>query len=751
MSACKARDGGSMSKCFVLAAEDHLRRKMTKMEERMHALEDALAIVQAQSPKAGAHPLLKTPFSLDDDDEFDYEPEFDYDMSGGEIGIGLRERSIGRRERKRGSRDMSAGRAGVDRDQDGGVGGLADAFGGLHMEGDHGASRFFGPSGGSESLLLKAKEIAESEPLKQPPSSLPLPADDTSYLPRPIQLFYAAFPLTPPLPPAPVQSLIESFLPPLPRATQLCETLLANLTWMFSIVSHRHLVGDLIPAIYLSPDSAPRIYGAHDLALLLIALGIGALVDLGERPYTEEARHYYRLARAALGLESILDKRSVTTVKALHLMSVYNGMSGEEGNLEHCYSLLNMAGEVALASLVTGRPPVILETFIDCHLPTAEEEEAYTQGEVPLGCESLRSAMLEHYRHFNAVGVWSYRFTLECLLPVAKAVLASQPPTYRTILDLDKRIREFHIPVKDQGGAGGENSMQVFVRSHYSELTLLFLHRGFFAQALTDNPRNPIMSAHGQSFISAYKAACAVLDSTRAQYAHEPGVIARVWRVWSYAFSATVIIGTVAIRSVNSLLDPNPYEKLEQACTLFRSGAETNSRALRALPILNGMLEKGRQARQSALLNTARTPVESYDELAIFGGRTGLVLPKGNANDHSASVSNSPPFNIDPFLLPAMPSLLPDARTPTGTVFPSALGDPQQLYFMDDEDLSAPDSWEGLYREIPEPSYSYGASVVNPGFTGPANPLGEAMLEDRWSSFMHQYALLGSGQRDYRS
>lgn len=82
--------------------------------------------------------------------------------------------------------------------------------------------------------------------------------------------------------------------------------------------------------------------------------------------------------------------------------------------------------------------------------------------------------MLEHYRHFNAVGVWSYRFTLECLLPVAKAVLASHPPTYRTILDLDRKIRNFHIPVEDQGGAGGESSMQVFVRSHYSELSAFF-------------------------------------------------------------------------------------------------------------------------------------------------------------------------------------------------------------------------------------------------------------------------------------
>lgn len=200
----------------------------------------------------------------------------------------------------------------------------------------------------------------ESEPSRHPHSRLRLPNTDPSYLPRPILQFYAAFPLTPPIPPGPVQEAIEAFLPPLPRATQLCETLLANLTWMFSIVSHRHLVGELLPAIYLRPSapsipglSAPAtpsaIYGPHDLALLLIALAMGALVDLGERPYSEEAQHYYRLARAALGLESIMEKKSITTVKALHLMSVYCGMSGEEGNLEHCYSLLNMAGELALA------------------------------------------------------------------------------------------------------------------------------------------------------------------------------------------------------------------------------------------------------------------------------------------------------------------------------------------------------------------------------------------------------------------
>lgn len=122
---------------------------------------------------------------------------------------------------------------------------------------------------------------------------------------------------------------------------------------------------------------------------------------------------------------------------------------------------------------------MILETFIDCRLPTAEEENAYTIGEVPLGCESLSNAFLAHYRLFNAVGVWSYRFTLECLLPVAKVVLASHPPTYRVILDLDRKIRGFHIPVEEEGpnsdGVSSEGSMQVFVRSHYSELGMFLL------------------------------------------------------------------------------------------------------------------------------------------------------------------------------------------------------------------------------------------------------------------------------------
>jgi hypothetical protein len=126
-------------------------------------------------------------------------------------------------------------------------------------------------------------------------------------------------------------------------------------------------------------------------------------------------------------------------------------------------------------------------------------------------------------------------------------------------MELDRKIRLFNIPSPSSRDPDRTSaSMQSFVREHYKELSmstrkqllcsvlryitvaLMFLHRGFFAQALTDNPSNPLQSAHSQSFLTAYKCACAVLDTTRDHYGQKPLLIARIWRIWSNAFTASV-------------------------------------------------------------------------------------------------------------------------------------------------------------------------------------------------------------------
>jgi hypothetical protein len=131
------------------------------------------------------------------------------------------------------------------------------------------------------------------------------------------------------------------------RATELCQKLREHLAWMFSFVSTEYLIGELIPAFYTGDRVHTRTYGPHHLALLLISFGVGALVDLGRRPYHEEAQYYYGLALSAFNLPSVRIDPSIITVKCLHLMSIYNGLSGKESGLEDSFRFLNLACEVA--------------------------------------------------------------------------------------------------------------------------------------------------------------------------------------------------------------------------------------------------------------------------------------------------------------------------------------------------------------------------------------------------------------------
>ncbi|KAJ7151463.1 hypothetical protein C8R43DRAFT_886981 [Mycena crocata] len=559
---------------FVLAATDHLHQKLTRMEARMHSLEDALAILHATDSDK-PHPLL---VSRDADDSDEDEPTLDL-------------KAVSEEPPQEST--------------------LVDALGSLHIDGE-GGSRFFGPSGGAEAQLL--------------PKSAPFPLRelDPSYLPPEINQFCAAFPFTPPgIPRTSVQEMIETFLPPMERAIILCDTFLEHLSWMFHIVSRRQLVDELIPAIYKQVRVS---YGPHELAVLLITLGIGALVDLNLQPYNLEAQHYYRLAQAAVSLQSVLTEPSVVTIKTLHLMSIYNGLSGKEANMEASYRFLDMASQVALRvlffshidpsmwrfegreayerrvyfwnllvavlwqSLVTGRPPSILSVFVDCKIPTDEEEREFGGNGPPTG-----------------LGVWGHRATDECLLPIVRITLAVKAPPYDKVLHLDRKIRNFAQPPANPVDERTAVSMKNFVRSHYRDLMLLFLHRAFFAQVMIENAGDPMKSPYWHSVLAAYEGACNVLEDTLNQFTKKPLLVARVWRIWSLAFSSAVVVGTLAIRGINLDLTPPPLEQFQIACNMFRSAAETNSRAARALvrPDFISTLRAHRRAHLANLTNHA--------------------------------------------------------------------------------------------------------------------------------------------------
>lgn len=153
--------------------------------------------------------------------------------------------------------------------------------------------------------------------------------------------------------------MIRDYLPPWPRAARLCDLYLEQAPWFFGAVTRRQLTGEILPIYYPESDQVPKAHhvatepsqpgpstlsgsvdvfqlsgakkqestsSSHDLALMFVVLCFGALTDpeLPAAPHNAEADRYYKLTRAALALEPVLDRPpGVATVQTLSLMAIY--------------------------------------------------------------------------------------------------------------------------------------------------------------------------------------------------------------------------------------------------------------------------------------------------------------------------------------------------------------------------------------------------------------------------------------------
>lgn len=150
--------------------------------------------------------------------------------------------------------------------------------------------------------------------------------------------------------------------------------------------------------------------------------------------------------------------------------------------------------------------------------------------------------------------------------------LTAEAPTYATIMELDRKVREFPLPdgfidrgagssAKDAGFGGVSNtlpsgskysnpptaesegkdsdmsfSFMKCVLDHIREtgermsnlsflqhktnqfLVLMYIHRSFFAQAIIEQPTNPLKSVYAPSFLAAYRASATILKSITEQF-----------------------------------------------------------------------------------------------------------------------------------------------------------------------------------------------------------------------------------------
>ncbi|TFK43632.1 fungal-specific transcription factor domain-containing protein [Crucibulum laeve] len=528
------------------------------------------------------------------------------------------------------------------------------AFGTMTI-GDRGEGKYFGPSAGSETLLLAGAEL-------EPP-----PEDETTF---PVSLeiarLSASFPFGADGNLDKAYDLLLEHLPSQPRAWSLCETYMEQAAWAFRPIKRDEIIDEILSPTYkalkerqASGTSSTHV-SAHKLAVLFLVFALGTLVDLTLEPFNQEAETYYHLSRGCLALRSVFDSPETATVQAVSLMAVYHGMAGKRYTMDSSWTLTSLGAKLAQSiglhrdsarwnmdaktvqrrrslfwelfsselfySLALGRPPSIRLSYVDCEFPEDDEATIDANGNTQVG----------YYQ-------WKYEFTKEIFASVLELTLTAKAPQYQTILDLDRKVREKTLPPHLNVFMSPEDehcTPSVYMRrcllGQYRSVTLLYIHRSFFAQAMLDHPANPLRSPYAPSFLAAYRCASGVIKSSLNHYDRFPDLCGRWWGIWTHLFSAAIIVGCIVTRSPSSSMASSAFIELGLACDLFEKGAVQSRRARSGLAILYKMRDKAFQVySQFRSGNTAPSGVLSVgrpdygdDELALFGGQTRVLVSR---------------------------------------------------------------------------------------------------------------------------
>jgi hypothetical protein len=128
--------------------------------------------------------------------------------------------------------------------------------------------------------------------------------------------------------------------------------------------------------------------------------------------------------------------------------------------------------------------------------------------------------------------------------------LTAQTPSYQTILELDRKVREKVLPPHlDDPDFDDISSPIKFMWRHVfhtlRSICLTYIHRSFFARALLDHPKNPLLSPYAPSFLSAYRCSSVIIKKAVRFINRLPDLSMRWTLLWTHLFSAAVCFTNV--------------------------------------------------------------------------------------------------------------------------------------------------------------------------------------------------------------
>ncbi|KAF4604485.1 hypothetical protein EYR40_003259 [Pleurotus pulmonarius] len=440
---------------------------------------------------------------------------------------------------------------------------------------------------------------------------------------------------------------IIGHIPPRAESERLIEVYLEFGKILFGPLLRRDIDDQVLGIVY-SPESfdGPQVH--HAIALLFAILSIAVLFDPNRPPYSPDAHEYFLLSRAALSLSpptfhttlnSILTLTHLAEFLELHDWEFVGSIQGwvylgYAFRLAYGVSLYLNGARWHLSdqmverrsrvfwqllsrdtwmSFSFGRPSSILLAHVDCEFPKDNEEVINSQGQAEMGFHP-----------------WCWRYSA-LLQSVISTAFVPKPPPYATILELDRKIRDFPIPshlrpacvTQDQIVGTAFDVQRWFVLCS-KETVLLNLHRGYFAQALQEQPLDYLKHRYGPSMLATYRSAWRLIETVIMSYNMNTLIMSRVAFAWSQALSASIVMCLLVTRAPSSNLTASALEELDRALLLFEKAAPTCKTASLNVDAMRTLRNKAHEAINRT---DPSAPISSMTpaELDRIGGKTHLL------------------------------------------------------------------------------------------------------------------------------
>ncbi|KAI9566398.1 hypothetical protein HD554DRAFT_2025751, partial [Boletus coccyginus] len=395
-----------------------------------------------------------------------------------------------------------------------------------------------------------------------------------------------------------------------------------------------------------------------------------------------------------------------------------------------------------LLSFYAGRPPNVSLDWIDAPYPDDEFPEENDKGELEMSWRS-----------------WSWRFS-KLLHEVLVAAFGATIPSYSTILELDRKIRDFPIPSYLQIRCSSDTRprpqviLQQLLVLTMKESVLLNIHRRYFSQALQDSPSDPLKHKYGPSVMATYRSAWRLIVSHSSGVDHIPDVAARIPIIWSQALSAAIVMCMIVTRAPDSNMAASSLHEIDVVYEVFKKAVPTTRVASALEEHIEKVWRKSHEnvhhPRSECILPRAELDRVGGGSTSLISGATvsplSICAPKPSSNQRSDTdpcISDSSfdlwSSNIHPRIMQDMRSFDgfqvsstatggPDYATPEQ--FSQSMVDTQLSHFCAEaEATNAQETLNTFYPAQPQSFHPYPGGEHSPE---------SAVLDSAWQSFMEQ-------------